>query len=478
MTAPATLRMTAEDFASVAACRPSPAALRVLRDGQISRRLVMLMEVAEAAGSRAPELWASRGAEAWELCRRARRADVRAFEDVLLHPYAGVWLGRCMRALDEPDAAARAATDLARFGGLAAAAALRAGLRPHLTLPAPDSLLWLPTLGVVRLPGDAVEARLRGDVLEPGGPLPATGQGDRPAARDTAWCVPRRLTVRGRQGAPPLSVFLEDTDPYRDAHGHAVLPGGTGEDPGAWQASVASAWEVLTRLVPERAAACASLWTALVPLRPPEEGRGVSSSAREAYGAIAASFTTDPVRLAETVAHESAHIAFNALADLTDLWDPEDRSLHRVGWREDLRPIGSVLTGTHAHLALLGFWRRREQEVGGRQARAARGRLRRYGGQVLEKLRILQDHPLPPMGRRFVSVMVDEAARCGFSLCPPPSARPHRPSHHWVALREVPALARRRAASASAQQAAAFAVDSARCRATTADETTRAGTDI
>ncbi|MFF7279245.1 aKG-HExxH-type peptide beta-hydroxylase [Streptomyces griseorubiginosus] len=485
MTAPATLRMTAEDFAGLAGCRPSPTALRVLRDGQISRRLLMLMDVAAAARSRAPEFWESRGAAAWELCSRARRADVRAFEAVLLHPHVGVWLGRCMRALDGPRPAARAGTHLARLGGLAAAAALRAGLRPQLALPAPDSLLWLPTLGVVRLPGDAVEARLRGDVLEPGGRLPAPGQWDgsprwgesqqwdESAAHGTAWCAPRRLVVHGPQGTPPLSVVLEDFDPYRDAHGHRVLPGRTAGDLRAWQASVASAWDVLTRLLPDRAEACASLWSSLVPLRPPETGEGVSSSAREAYGAIAASFTSDPVQLAETVVHESAHIAFGALADLTDLWDPEDATLLPVGWREDLRPIGSALTGTHAHLALLEFWRRRGQEVSGGQACAARDRLRHYGVQVVKALRLLQAHrPLPPMGRHFVSIMVAEAARCGFSLPPPPSARPLRASHHRVALRETLDLGRRRAASTSAQEVAAFAVRSPGCRATTVDETT------
>ncbi|MFF4030611.1 HEXXH motif-containing putative peptide modification protein [Streptomyces sviceus] len=472
MTAPVTLRMTAKDFASLAACRPSPTALRVLRDGQISRRLLMLMDVAAAAGNRAPEFWESRGAAAWDLCVQVRRADVAAFEDVLLHPHVGVWLGRCMRALDGPRPAAAAATDLARLGGLAAAAALRAGLRPHLVLPAPDSLLWLPTLGVVRLPGNAVEARLRGDVLEPGGRLPATGQGDEPAARDTAWCVPRRLTFRGPQGTPPLSVVLEDTDPYRDAHGYPVLARRPAGELRAWQASVASAWDVVTGLVPERAAACASLWTALVPLRPPRQGRAVSSSAREAYGAIAASFTADPVRLAETLLHESAHIAFGALADLTDLWEPEDRTLYRVGWRADPRPIGSVLTGAHAHLATLEFWRRREQETSGGQARAARGRLHDYGSQVVDILRILQAHPLRPKGRDFVSFMVDEAARCGFSLRPPRSARPHRPSLHRVALREALERARRNAMSASSQQAGACAVGSAGSRTTTVDETT------
>lgn len=122
-------------------------------------------------------------------------------------------------------------------------------------------------------PGGAVEAHLSGDVLESGGRLRAIGERDGWAAPDSAWCAPRRLTVHGPQGTPSSAVALDDSDPYRDAHGHPVTTGRTAGDPRAWQASVASAWEVLTRLVPERAAAHASLWTALVPLRPARKGR-------------------------------------------------------------------------------------------------------------------------------------------------------------------------------------------------------------
>ncbi|MFC8675876.1 HEXXH motif-containing putative peptide modification protein [Streptomyces griseorubiginosus] len=439
----------------------------------MTRRLLMLMRVAEKARNKAPDFWEARGAAAWELCKRARQADVRAFEDVLLHPHVGVWLGRCMRALNDDARVVRADTDLDRLGGVAAAAALRAGLHPHLSLPAPGSFVWLPTLGVARLSGGADKAQLRGDVLDVGGQASVLVDGGGRSADDTTWNARRELTVSPQGGATPWSVVLEDTDPYRNAHVHPVALEQTAAETRAWQRSVASAWDVVLRLVPERAAACAALWKALVPLRPPRTGRGVSSSAREAYGAIAASFTPDPVRLAETVVHESAHIAFWALADLTDLTDPEDRTLQRVGWRKDARPIGAVLTGTHAHLAVLEFWRRRGQELSDGPARHARTRLHHYGVQVVDALRILQAHPaLTPMGARFVSAMVDEAARCGYSVRPLPSVRLNCPSHHRVASRETPDPARRYGVSSSAQGLAGFAVSSAGCREKTVDETT------
>lgn len=281
------------------------------------------------------------------------------------------------------------------------------------------------------------------------------------------------MTARPPGDAPPLSVVLEDTDPYRDAHGHPVLPRQTAEELHAWQVSVASAWDVVTRLVPERAAACAALWTALVPLRPSGTGQSVSSSAREAYGAIATSFTTDPVRLAETVVHETAHIAFGALADLTDLADPEDRTLQQVGWRKDARPVGSVLTGTHAHLALLEFWLRRHRELSGAQACAAWARLHHYGRQVVDALRILQVHPaLTPVGARFVAEMAHEVARCGFPVRPLSSGRRNGPSPFRVASREAPNPTRRRGASSPPRGVAGLARGAAGCGGKTADETT------
>ncbi|MET9906645.1 HEXXH motif-containing putative peptide modification protein [Streptomyces sp. NPDC006476] len=474
MTAPAALRMSAEDFASLAACQPSPAALRVLRDGQVSRRLLLLKCVADAVRDGAPEFWASHGAAAWELCTRARRADVLAFEDVLLHPHVGVWLGRCLRALSGPRPALGAGTDFARMGGLAAAAALRAGLRPHLALPAPGALLWLPTLGDVPLSPGRTQARLRGDVIEwDGGSPVAVPERGEAAAHGDAWCVPRRLTARPLGGAPTLSVVLEDSDPYRDAHGHPVDGRQTTGQLRSWQESVASAWDVVTRLVPERSSACAELWTALVPLRPSWAGLGVSSSAREAYGAIAASFTADPVRLAETVVHETSHIAYGALADLTDLTDPDDRTLHRVGWREDARPVASVLTGTHAHLSLLEFWRRRRRELTGEQARRASARLDHYGRHVAAALQLLQVHPaLTPIGARFVGIMAEEAARCDFPVRPLPATRPTATSHVRVASRAGQHRVRRHAAPTAAQAAADLACRTAGRGGKTSDDTT------
>lgn len=250
------------------------------------------------------------------------------------------------------------------------------------------------------------------------------------------------MTVAPRGGGPRLSVAIEDTDPYREAYHHAVQPRQTAGQLAAWQASVTAAWCLLTRLNPERAAAAAGLWTALVPLRPEPHGRSRSSSAREAFGVVATTPERDPVRLAETVVHETAHIALGALTDLADLTDPHDRTRHRVGWRPDPRPVGAVLTGTYAHLALLEFWLRRRQTLDGARADDAEARLHHYGRQVTAALLTLRNHPAPTsLGARFVEAMADEAARCGFPVRGPsavhPVGGPGDESHHRVTSRDV-----------------------------------------
>jgi len=413
-----TLRMTAADFAAVAAGRPTGQALTVLREGQISRRLLMLKSVADMARRTVPDLWArSRAADGWELCKRARGADVEAFERVVLDPHVGVWLARCLRALTGSGPASGLTVDLARLGSFAAAAALRAGLRPEVTLSTPDGLLWLPTLGVAELPEGTDRVRLDGRHLHLTGRTVALEEGhDRwQDAEPWRWLPRHRVTVSPQGGRPVLSVAVEDADPYRlRAHGHPVQTRQTPSQLARWEKMLGEAWRLLADLLPERAAACAELCTTLVPLLPDPAGRGRSSSSREAYGAVATAPQNDPARLAETLLHETAHVAFAALTDLVDLADPRDASRHRVGWRPDPRPVGAVLTGTHAHLALLEFWARRSRDLDGAAARTAAARFDHYGRHVTAALRHLDGHrALTPLGTLFVDHMVAEAEHHG-----------------------------------------------------------------
>ncbi|WP_328922884.1 HEXXH motif domain-containing protein [Streptomyces griseoaurantiacus] len=413
-----TLRMTAADFAAVAGCRPTSQALTVLREGQISRRLLMLKSVADMARRTVPGLWSRSGAaDGWELCGRARGADAQAFEWVVLAPHVGVWLGRCLRALTRSGPASRLSVDLSRLGSFAAAAALRAGLHPDITLSTPDGLLWLPTLGVAELPEGTRRVRLDGPYLRLAGRTVGLreDQGRRLATEGPRWLSPHRVTVHPDGRGPVLSVAIDDVDPYRlPAHGHPVQKRQDSFQVAHWEQTLGEAWRLLAAVLPERADACAGLCTTLVPLLPDPAGRGRSSSSRETYGAVAVAPQDDPERLAETLLHETAHVSFAALTDLVDLADPHDESRHRVGWRPDPRPVGAVLTGAHAHLALLEFWARRARETSDATARIAAARHERYGRQVAAALRQLHGHrALTPRGALFVDHMIAEAEHHG-----------------------------------------------------------------
>ncbi|GAA3884597.1 hypothetical protein GCM10023084_41830 [Streptomyces lacrimifluminis] len=421
MTEPMGLRMTSEDFGALARCRPAASALAVLRRGQISRRLLLLKGLADSARRAVPGLGAESAIAGWGLCVQAYAANPQAFEEVLLHPHAGVWLGRSLRALHGTGTDKDLAVDLTRLGTFGHAAALRAGLRPRLTLPAHDGLLWLPTLGGVRLPEGTGTVRLDGWILQ----LPDQETDLRENERDDGHrggaarrFTPCRLTVPSAAPVPRLSVVVEDIDPYRDVHGFPVQDRQTPAQLAAWHTVLEQAWRLLDDLMPERAADCAVLWSALVPLQPGPRGRGRSSSTREAYGAVAAAPERDPVRLAETVLHETNHIALAALTDLVDLTDPHDRTLLRVGWRPDPRPLGAAFTGTHAHLGLLEFWSRVYHALDGAPARAAEARLHRYGRQVAAALRVLRrnEAALTSWGTYFLERMTDEAELHGFRV--------------------------------------------------------------
>lgn len=230
-----TLRMTAADFAAVAGCRPTSQALTVLREGQISRRLLMLKSVADMARRTVPGLWSRSGAaDGWELCGRARGADAQAFEWVVLAPHVGVWLGRCLRALTRSDPASRLSVDLSRLGSFAAAAALRAGLHPDITLSTPDGLLWLPTLGVAELPEGTQRVRLDGPYLRLAGRTVGLreDQGRRLATEGPRWLSPHRVTVHPDGRGPVLSVAIDDVDPYRLPP--MVIPCRSGRTPSKW----------------------------------------------------------------------------------------------------------------------------------------------------------------------------------------------------------------------------------------------------
>jgi HEXXH motif-containing protein len=63
--------------------------------------------------------------------------------------------------------------------------------------------------------------------------------------------------------------------------------------------------------------------------------------------------------LAVTLAHEVQHAKLSALQDIVPMIREsggEDR--HYAPWRDDPRPLGGLLQGIYAHLAVVAFWHR------------------------------------------------------------------------------------------------------------------------
>ncbi|MFF7521105.1 AAC(3) family N-acetyltransferase [Streptomyces pseudovenezuelae] len=227
-----------------------------------------------------------------------------------------------------------------------------------------------------------------------------------------AWPI-----VRAECDGQVLQVRLADSGPFRDAHGHTLDGPLTGERTRHWEKALSAAWKVLVQRHPWHVRPMAACLTTLVPLRPGPDGTAVSSAARRAYGAVAASLQEDPVLLALTLVHEFLHVQLGALMDLLPLHAPPTGVRYHAPWRPDPRPAGALLQGMYAHLGVTDFWRA-ELAVGGRRARREYSTWR---GHTVDAARTLLDSgELLPAGVRFVTA-ADEAVRR-----PPASPRPPR----------------------------------------------------
>jgi uncharacterized protein len=348
-------KMPVELFAALAHGGGGAEAASVLVAAQHSKHALLLRGVtrkAVAAGHPQARL-AVRG---HELLDEVHQKDAAAVAAVTRHPSVGAWAYRALAELRRtaPGAIARSAgTGAAMPGllaGIAAAAALRAGVPAEIEVPAADGVVMLPTLGAAG-PVEAGTAivRVSADGAEVTG---ATTRVRVPAAYRCA--APGWRPLRPLLTAPGFELVADDIDPFRmPAAPHvardARLDG--------WPEMFRAAWALLTRHHPEVAAEVAAMIRVVVPLKCPAEGQ-VSSSSPETSGAIAMSDPVDPVTLAVTIAHELQHVKLSALLDLVALTKPDDGTRFYAPWRDDPRPASGLLQGTYAYLGVTAFWRR------------------------------------------------------------------------------------------------------------------------
>ncbi|MFF5445037.1 HEXXH motif domain-containing protein [Streptomyces sp. NPDC012888] len=377
----APLTVPRQTLRALAGTEPSPEGTRLVQDVRWSKRLVVLRAILDAAPPGETH-------DHWQLLEAAERHHPDAVRDVLLYPATGVWAEETLRRLHDPDGPP---ADLAHLGALAAAAALRAGL-PFTTVLRPvQGRVALPTLGLLR-------------PARPG----------RAALDERSW-DPDDPAVLPLHTLPTGRTVLDDLDPYRaPSHTGSVRPARrlTPKGHKRWDTQWSGAQTLLERYDTARAGEIGELLRSVVPLAGGARSAGATLPA--AAGSVLARGQAPPA-LAATLVHEVQHGKLGALTDVLPLHTADRTPRYWAPWRTDPRPLEGLLHGTHAHLALAGYWQRAAL-YGARAAWAGHARCR---AQVAAVLPVLRHEPrLTAAGREFVDAMI-EAEQAMDALAPP-----------------------------------------------------------
>jgi HEXXH motif-containing protein len=352
-----------------------------LRGGQLSKRMLLLRAITDTAAEQVPDVY-DRGRldEVVALLDTVQRGDRATAEEVLLSPHVGAWAAHCLRRLRGiVTADAPIDDDLGYLGGIAAAAALRAGVDFQLTVRAARHGVIFPTLGLARVPGGPQWLRARrrpgvaGVELDGAGPVPALNIPvlDTDVSDSDTWIPLRRLTSVADDLR--ITLILDDLDPHRDQQGLPVAERLAPADVAAWQTRLDEAWALLVRDHRARAEAIAPGVAALVPLVATEAAPELSATSSDAFGAVALTHPTDGLAMAGALVHEFQHAKLSALLDLVPLHGRSNRDLFYAPWRADPRPLRGLLQGAYAYLGLSDFWHAHRIARGDRGDRADRG---------------------------------------------------------------------------------------------------------
>jgi uncharacterized protein len=423
------------DFRALASGAGDAAAVGKLIEGQRSllRGLLGAVYQAGTGASAAPAADRAGLQVAWDLLATLDREQPEAIEAILSHPYLRVWAVRCLEQLKlagpgngeaHTGPVRDLATNLSYLGAVAAAAAARAGLGGMVTVPVIEQAVHLPTLGRLIL-GPAERA------------WPSAGQPD--AARvsvivnaviirvgESCWTLDRAALLAGmaRADAVPgntraaewqpvrmlcagsFRVMLDDTDPYRDFGSWPAAPRLSAAEAARWQRDFEAAWQEIERDHIVYAPALAAGLATLTPLTAVPDRPGVSSVARQAFGAVAASEPAMPGGLALQLIQEFQHVKLGAILDLYDLYDQADDRIFPVPWGEGKGRIEALLQSAYAQLAVADFWGASQQRAAGPEAEAAGRRFGECRAQASEAIEILVNSgSLTSLGRWFLQEM-------------------------------------------------------------------------
>lgn len=322
--------LSAEDFASLAAGPGSVRAVTTLAQARLSATRILIAKAArEAGGWRNPRLQDAAQA-GWDLLCRLDAEERGAVNEAFTHPYAYAWAVRCL--IPPPDADRD--LDRAHLAGLAAAAAVGAGVAAELPLPVREGKVHIPAVGTLMTGAGAapiVNATIR--------------DGRVAAGEHGTWQPTRELATAG------FRIRVEDLDPFRDCQDWPATGRLSDGEWRNWRRGLRGLGTRLSRTVPSYAKAVKAGLRAIVPLRP-EPTAQRSGSASQAFGAVAVALPDRPSDLDTLVVHEFQHVKMHALLEMHQLVDGDATQRLRVPWRRDARPLNAVLHGVYAHLAL------------------------------------------------------------------------------------------------------------------------------
>jgi uncharacterized protein len=341
------------------------------------------------------------GVEGWQLLadldRRALThaapATAAAMEAVLGHAYLRPWARAVL--------AGRAPTD--GLAAVAASVAIRAGAEVDVPVQVIGGRLFLPTVGTIGVatgnPLDSVTGRL---TVSADSIRLRLGEGRSEVVAGRAvtgrWWPAHRMTL------PSVDALLEDQDPHRACHEWPVESALDPTVAAAWQDRAEGAWRVITAEGAGYLPGLSAGLRAVTPLIPDPARPLQSSTARDAFGAVAAT-PAGPDAFATMLVHEFQHSKLGALMDLYDLLDPRFAQHINVGWRPDPRPLEGVLQGTYAHLAVCDLWLARSHRDTP-QAAAAGRHFRDYRDQTAAAIDALRNSAaLTLSGAVFVDAM-------------------------------------------------------------------------
>jgi HEXXH motif-containing protein len=404
------------DFSALAEGGGSLAACHLLRDAQLSKHLMLLHAIAEAASS------IDRGTTAfrvgYELLVRIQAADPEVGAWLLSLPHLSGWIHDCLIHLEQGSAA-----DFGHFACLVAAAAVRAGASFELDVPVRDDRVWLPGLGSLLVTDQPAWTRLCCD-------------GERITAGDHFASDWRLLvpddgsggTVPRWSGTPMIravadgltwDTLLESSDLYLDRYTLPMSAGLSSDELRHWRRAVQSAWDVLVRHHRWTAEPIADGISVIVPLTPQADTDLVSATTPAAFGAIATSWPPDPITLAETLVHEFQHVKLCGLLDMVALTESGGEKVY-APWRQDPRPAASLLQGVYAHLGIARFWQvQRHVESDPDEVRRAQVLFARWRPTIDRAARtLLETDCLTQVGVRFVEILRDQGRRLESEAAP------------------------------------------------------------